>query len=64
MNFMTGHSPSWKRYRYYTLRWAKASGERLEARWRYEQWYYSSDSWSGNMTGKALTGLVDVKRFH
>ena len=34
-NFMTGHSPSWKRYMYYELRWKKLSGATLDVIWRY-----------------------------
>ena len=39
-NFMSGHSPSWKRNRYYQLRWQKSSGRKLEMLWRYEQYFY------------------------
>lgn len=58
-NFMTGHSPSWKRHRYYQLVWQKPSGAKLEMLWRYEQYYYASDGWAGgNMTRENSTGLV------
>ncbi|PYJ38975.1 MAG: hypothetical protein DME81_04170, partial [Verrucomicrobia bacterium] len=30
LNFMTGHSPSWKRHLYYQLLWKKTSGAKLE----------------------------------
>jgi hypothetical protein len=63
MNFMTGHAPSWKRNLYFRLLWAKRSGERLRAVWRYEQWYYPSlGGWSGQdgmMNGKS-TGLIEL----
>src|SRR5262249_13131154 len=39
-NFMTGHSPSWKRHMYYELRWKKPSGATLDLLWRYEQPFY------------------------
>ena len=42
-NFMTGHSPSWKRHNYYELVWQKQNGSRLKMVWRYEQYFY--DSW-------------------
>src|SRR2546423_11788277 len=32
-NFMTGHSPSWKRHMYYRLLWKKPSGAKLEMLW-------------------------------
>ncbi|MBA3651397.1 MAG: hypothetical protein H0W66_07970, partial [Chthoniobacterales bacterium] len=34
INFMTGHSPSWKRHLYYRLTWEKPDGGRLEMVWR------------------------------
>lgn len=59
INFMTGHSPSWKRHLYYRLTWEKPDGGRLEMVWRYEQYYY--DSWaSGFMTRQDTTGLIRV----
>ena len=63
-NFMTGHSPSWKRYMYYQLRWKKSSGPELEMLWRYEQYFYPGNGWaSGFMTREGSTGLVrlDIK---
>ena len=63
-NFMTGHSPSWKRYMYYQLRWKKPSGPELEMLWRYEQYFYPGNGWaSGFMTREGSTGLVrlDIK---
>ena len=57
MNFMTGHSPSWKRHLYYRLEWKKPSGAKLEMEWRYEQHYY--DAWaSGMMTREGSTGII------
>lgn len=58
-NFMTGHSPSWKRYRYQELVWKKQSGAQLRMLWRYEQYFYPSDGWTeGNMTREGVTGLI------
>ena len=58
-NFMTGHSPSWKRYLYYRLLWKKPSGAKLEMLWRYEQYFYPGDGWaSGFMTYQGSTGLI------
>jgi hypothetical protein len=59
INFMTGHSPSWKRHLYYRLIWEKPRGARLEMVWRYEQYFY--DDWaSGFMTRAGTTGLIHV----
>lgn len=59
INFMTGHSPSWKRHVYYRFVWEKPDGARLEMLWRYEQYYY--ESWaSGFMTRAGTTGLIRV----
>lgn len=60
-NFMTGHSPSWKRHLYYRLLWKKPSGTKLEMLWRYEQYFYPGDGWaSGFMTHEGSTGLIQV----
>ena len=65
-NFMTGHSPSWKRHRYYELRWKKSSGATLDMLWRYEQFFYGrqlvpGDGWgSGFSVHEGTTGLVRV----
>ncbi len=64
LNFMTGQSPSWKRYMYYQLRWKKSSGAELEMLWRYEQYFYPGHGWAnGFMIRKGSTGLVrlDIK---
>jgi len=59
INFMTGHSPSWKRHLYYRLLWKKPSGARLEMLWRYEQYFYPDNGWAnGFMTYKGSTGLT------
>ena len=59
MNFMTGHSPSWKRNTYYRLTWQKTEGGQIEMVWRYEQYFY--DRWaSGFMTREGATGLIRV----
>jgi len=61
INFMTGHSPSWKRHVYYRLLWKKPSGAKLEMLWRYEQYFYPGNGWaSGFMTYKGSTGLIRV----
>ena len=60
-NFMTGHSPSWKRHIYYQVIWKKPSGAKLEMLWRYEQYFYSGEGWtSGFMTRAGSTGLIRV----
>jgi len=59
LNFMTGHSPSWKRHLYYQLLWKKTSGAKLEMLWRYEQYFYPGNGWaSGFMTHEGSTGLI------
>ena len=61
VNFMTGHSPSWKRHLYYRVSWKKSSGASLEMLWRYEQFFYPGNGWtSGFMTRKGSTGLIRV----
>jgi hypothetical protein len=61
LNFMTGHSPSWKRHSYYEIRWKKASGMNLQMLWRYEQFFYPGNGWtSGSMTREGSTGLIRV----
>ena len=65
-NFMTGHSPSWKRHMYYELRWKKPSGATLDAIWRYEQPFYGQqlvpgDGWgSGFSVHEGSTGLIQI----
>ncbi len=62
VNFMTGHSPSWKRHLYYRVRWKKSSGATLEMLWRYEQFFYPGNGWaSGFMTREGFTGLIRVE---
>jgi len=59
LNFMTSHSPSWKRHLYYQVRWQKQNGAKLEMLWRYEQYFYSGDGWAnGFMTREGSTGLI------
>jgi hypothetical protein len=61
INFMTGHSPSWKRHLYYRLLWNKPSGAKLEMLWRYEQYFYPGNGWaSGFMTREGSTGLIQL----
>jgi hypothetical protein len=60
-NFMSGHSPSWKRHLYYRLVWKKPSGAKLEMLWRYEQYFYPGNGWaSGFMTHEGSTGLIQL----
>ena len=60
-NFMTGHSPSWKRLLYYRVLWKKSSGAKLEMLWRYEQYFYPGNGWtSGFMTHEGSTGLIQL----
>ncbi len=62
VNFMTGHSPSWKRHLYYRVHWKKSSGANLEMLWRYEQYFYPGNGWaSGFMTREGSTGLIRVE---
>jgi hypothetical protein len=62
VNFMTGHSPSWKRHLYYRVQWKKSSGATLEMLWRYEQYFYPGNGWaSGFMTRQGSTGLIQVE---
>jgi hypothetical protein len=62
VNFMTGHSPSWKRHLYYRVRWKKPSGANLEMLWRYEQYFYPGNGWaSGFMTRQGFTGLIQIE---
>src|SRR5438046_4821231 len=58
-NFMTDHSPSWKRHLYYRVLWTKPSGAQLQMLWRYEQYFYPSTGCaSGFMTREGSTGLI------
>lgn len=62
VNFMTGHSPLWKRHLYYRVHWKKPSGATLEMLWRYEQYFYPGNGWaSGFMTRQGSTGLIQVE---
>ena len=61
LNFMTGHSPSWKRHIYQEIRWKKSSGAKLQMVWRYEQFFYPGNGWtSASMTRQGSTGLIRV----
>ena len=61
LNFMTAHSPSWKRHSYYEIRWKKSSGTNLQMLWRYEQFFYPGNGWTnGSMTREGSTGLIRV----
>jgi hypothetical protein len=61
VNFMSGHSPSWKRHLYYQIVWKKPAGAKLEMLWRYEQYFYPGDGWTtAMMTREGFTGLIRV----
>lgn len=66
-NFMTGHSPSWKRHIYYELRWTKPTGASLDMLWRYEQRFYGkqfipSNGWdNGFGVHPGSTGLIRIQ---
>ena len=61
-NYLSGHTPSWRRNVYYTLTWRKRDGAELEMVWRYEQWFYAHDGWgSAMMVQEGATGLVLVR---
>jgi hypothetical protein len=62
MNFMTGNTPRWKRFRYQHLVWKKADHTELEMLWRFEQFYYAQDGWvDGWMSNPGSTGLIRVR---
>ena len=62
VNFMTGQSPSWKRFSYQRLTWKKSNGPRLEMMWRCEQFLYPNNDWSeACMTDPGITGLIHVE---
>ena len=62
LNFMTGQSPSWKRYNYHEVRWKKSSGAQLQLLWRYEQYFYPGNGWrNGFMTRQGSTGLMWIE---
>jgi hypothetical protein len=64
MNFMTGHTADRYRFRYYTLRWQKASGTSLTIDWRYEQNFNAGMGWSrGNSVpnSKYTYGITSLK---
>jgi hypothetical protein len=66
-NFMTGHSPSWKRHIYYELCWTKPTGAALDMLWRYEQLFYGRQLIPGNGWDNGFsvhpgsTGLIRVE---
>ena len=66
-NFMTGHSPSWKRHMFYELRWKKPSGATLDMLWRYQQNFYGKQlvpdtGWdNGFSVHEGSTGLTRVE---
>ena len=58
MNWMTGHSPSWRRNLYYRLHWHKRSGESFDLVWRLEEGLYRDEGWS-EASRLGTTGLID-----
>jgi hypothetical protein len=61
-NWMTGRSPTWKRHIYQKLTLKKPTGAKLEMLWRYEEYFYSGDGWTGAlMTRPGWTGLIRVE---
>jgi hypothetical protein len=66
-NFMTGHSPSWKRHIYYEIHWTKSTGATLDMLWRYEQLFYGQQLIPGKGWDNGFgihggsTGLVKVE---
>ena len=52
-NFMTGHSPSWKRHMFYELRWKKPSGATIDMLWR------TSKTSTGNSSSRPPAGTTD-----
>ena len=62
VNFMTGNSPTWKRFVYQKLTWKKPSGAKLDMVWRYEQFFYENSGWSERlMTRPGASGLIRVE---
>ena len=62
VNFMTGQSPSWKRFLYRKLIWKRADGAKLEMMWRCEQFLYPNNNWTDScMTDPGFTGLIRVE---
>jgi len=63
LNFMTGNTPSWKRFVTDRLVWTKPSGATLTLLWRYEEYYYDSEGrWMGaDMVGPDSCGLVQAE---
>jgi hypothetical protein len=58
MNWMTGHSPNWRRNLYYRLHWHKRSGESFDLVWRFEEGLYREPGWS-EASRLGTTGLID-----
>jgi len=59
--FMSAHSPRWKRYVYYSLLWKKRNGARLGMRWRYQQDYTAGEWGRPLMMWNGQTGLLRVE---
>lgn len=60
MNFMTGHSPAYKRNAYVRLRWTKRNGAKLHILWKTEQLYYRQDGWSPRRIEAMVDGLTEI----
>jgi hypothetical protein len=60
-NFMTGHSPTWRRFIYYDFTWEKADMARLRMIWRNEDYFYSDNRWMNtSMSYEKSSGLIRV----
>jgi hypothetical protein len=60
-NFMTGQTASKRRGFYYRLSWTKASGQRLDLLWRFEQGFDKANGWTAAGPGGRPAGLIRVK---
>jgi hypothetical protein len=61
-NFMSGQSPTWRRYLYYRLNWQKPDRAKLKMIWRYEEYFYSGNGWmNSGMSYEKSTGLIRVE---
>jgi hypothetical protein len=58
LNFMTGSTHSWRRHLYDRLTWTKASGERLDMLWHFEEGFHRDDGWNPAGTDERQTGPI------
>jgi len=60
-NFMTGDSPTWRRFIYYDFTWEKADMAKLKMIWRNEDYFYSDHGWMNtSMSYEKSSGLIRV----